>query len=347
MRQNGYLRLFLLVILVQTVSALPGFSQAAQGRTPAPKTPAEFTAYTAAYNEKDPAKKAELAEKFITEFKDSELLSGAYSMVISGSMNSKNWAKAMESADKVSALSGVDDKTKKFAYENALMAANNENNIDKVLSYGDKVLAMDPNNLNTLVTVSTAIPIKYPTNKDQLNIAADMAAKALAGLQPVLAQASGEQKKQIALIDGTLHDVLGVVAYNNQDYMKSMQNYQTAIQDNMKDDNAHFYLAYNYLALMAQASKAYQAAFKAETDAIAAKADQPTVDDLKARTAGTIEELKKQQEKAIDELAIAAAIGGPYAQEARTELQKQWMNKNSNTDGMDQFVADKKGQLRQ
>jgi hypothetical protein len=150
MRQNGYLRLFLLVILVLTVSALPGFSQAAQGRTPAPKTPAEFTAYTAAYNEKDPAKKAELAEKFITEFKDSELLSGAYSMVISGSMNSKNWAKAMESADKVSALSGVDDKTKKFAYENALMAANNENNIDKVLSYGDKVLAMDPNNLNTL-----------------------------------------------------------------------------------------------------------------------------------------------------------------------------------------------------
>jgi hypothetical protein len=275
MTQTGYLRSFLLVILVLAVSAVSGFGQAAQGRTPAPKTPAEFNAYTAAYNEKDPAKKAELAEKFIGDFKDSELLSGAYSMVISGSMNSKNWAKAMESADKVSVLPGVDDKTKKFAYENALMAANNDNNIDKVLSYGDKVLAMDPNNLNTLVTVSTAIPIKYPTNKDQLKIAADMATKALAGLQPVLAQASGEQKKAIATIDGTLHDVLGVVAYNNQDYMKSMEYYQTAIKDNMKDDNAHFYLAYNYLALMAQASKAYQAAFKAETDAIAAKADQP------------------------------------------------------------------------
>jgi hypothetical protein len=347
MRRTGYLGLFLLVTIILAVSALPCFSQAAQGRTPAPKTPAEFTAYTAAYNEKDPAKKADLAEKFIVDFKDSELISGAYSMVISGSMNSKNWAKAMESADKVTALAGVDEKTKTFAYENALMAANNENNIDKVLSYGDKVLAIDPNNLKGLVTVSTAIPIKYPTNKDQLNIAADMATRALAGLQPILAQATGEQKKEIAAIDGTLHDVLGVIAYNNQDYMKSMESYQTAIKDNMKDDNAHYYLAYNYLALMAQAGKAYQAAFKAETDAIAAKADQPTVDDLKAQTATTIAELRKQQDKALDELAITVAISGPYVEQARTELQKQWTNKNNNTNGLDQFVADKKAQLGQ
>ena len=68
-------------------------------------------------------------------------------------------------------------------------------------------------------------------------------------------------------IDGTLHGTLGLIAYNKQDYMKSIQEYEAAIKDNMKDDASHFYLAYDYLALMAQASKAYQTAFKAETDA--------------------------------------------------------------------------------
>ena len=114
----------------------------------------------------------------------------------------------------------------------------------------------------------------------------------------------------------------------------------------MKDDASHFYLAYDYLALMAQASKAYQAAFKAETDGIAAKADQPTIDDLKAHTASSIDELKKHQEKAIEELAFATAIGGPVAQQAKAELTKQWMNKNNDTNGLDQFIADKKGQLQ-
>jgi hypothetical protein len=129
--------------------------------------------------------------------------------------------------------------------------------------------------------------------------------------------------------------------------MKSIQEYEQAIKDNMKDDASHFYMAYDYLALMAQASKAYQTAFKAETDAIAAKADQPTIDDLKAHTTGTIDELKKHQDKAIEELAFATAIGGPVATQAKAALTTQWMNKNNDTNGMDQFIAEKKEKLGQ
>jgi hypothetical protein len=345
MKRTGYLGLPLLLILVLAVSALPGYSQAAQAKQPQIKTQAEFTAYTALYNEKDPAKKAELGEKFLTDFKESEMIPNAYRMTLGGYAATNNWAKVMDAADRAAAWSGADNTLKEIAYTNAMIAAQNTNNADKILSYGEKVLALNPTSLQALLLVSGAIPVKYPNDKAQLDKAAELATKALAGIQPMLAKASDADKKQLVPIDGTLHGTLGLVAFNNKDYAKSIQEYQLAIKDNMKDDAAHFYLAYDYLGLMANASKDYQAAFKAESDAIAAKADQPTIDDLKARTAGTIEELKKQQDKAIDELAIAAAIGGPVAAQAKTELTKQWMNKNNNTDGMEQFINDKKGQL--
>jgi hypothetical protein len=344
MRRTGYLGLPLLLILVLAVSVLPGYSQAAQARQPQAKTQPEYNAYLALFNEKDPAKKAELGEKFITDFKESDFIPNAYRMILGGYAGSNNWAKVMDAADRAATSSVADNTLKEIAYTNAMIAAQNQNSADKILSYGDKVLALNPNSLQALLLVSGAIPVKYPNDKAQLEKAADLASKALAGIQPMLAKASADEKKQLVPIDGTLHGTLGLVAYN-KDYSKSIQEYQAAIKDNMKDDAAHFYLAYNYLALMANASKDYQAAFKAESDAIAAKADQPTIDDLKARTVATIDELKKQQDKAIDELAIAAAIAGPVAAQAKTELTKQWMNKNNSTDGMEQAINDKKGQL--
>ncbi len=345
MRRTGYLGLSLLLILV-LVSALPGSGLAAQARQPQAKTQPEYNAYLALFNEKDPAKKAELGEKFTADFKESDFVPNAYKMIVGGYAATSNWAKVMDAADRAAALPGADNGLKEYAYTNAMIAAQNQNNVDKLLSYGDKVLAVNPNSLQALLLVSGAIPVKYSTDKAQLDKAADMATKALAGIKPLLDKATADEKKQLVPIDGTLHGTLGLIAYNKQDYMKSIQEYEAAIKDNMKDDASHFYLAYDYLALMAQASKAYQAAFKAETDGIAAKADQPTIDDLKAHTASSIDELKKHQEKAIEELAFATAIGGPVATQAKAELTKQWMNKNNDTNGMDQFIADKKGQLQ-
>jgi tetratricopeptide (TPR) repeat protein len=337
----------MLLILVLAVSALPGYGQAAQAKQPQIKTQAEFTAYTALYNEKDPAKKADLGEKFLTDFKESEMIPNAYRMILGGYAATNNWAKVLDAADRAAAWSGADDTLKEVAYTNAMIAAQNQNNADKILSYGDKVLALNPNSLQALLLVSGAIPVKYPNDKAQLDKAADLATKALAGIQPMMAKATAADKAQLVPIDGTLHGTLGLVAFNKQDYAKSIQEYEKAIKDNPKDDAAHFYLGFNYLALMAKASKDYQTAFKAESDAIAAKADQPTIDDLKAKTADTISELKKQQDKAIDELAIAVAIGGPVAQQAKTALTTQWMNKNNSDQGMDQFIASKRAELGQ
>ncbi|HYR44988.1 MAG TPA: hypothetical protein VER98_18300, partial [Terriglobia bacterium] len=99
--------------------------------------------------------------------------------------------------------------------------------------------------------------------------------------------------------------------------------------------------------LTAQASRQYQDALKAENDAKAAKADQPTIDDLAAKRQGLENEVREKRDRAIDEYAMAVAIGGTSAQNARGALEKLWQNKNDNLNGMDEFIAQKKQQLGQ
>jgi len=342
MKRTSYLGMTLFLIVILVVPALPGLSQAKQ---PQAKTQPEYNAYLALYNEKDPAKKADMGEKFINDFKESDFVPNAYKMIIQAYSAQKNWAKVLDAADRAADFKGADNSLKGFAYANAMIAAQNQNDIDKVLAYGDKVLAIDPNDLNTLITLSAAIPLKYPSNNEQLDKAAGMATKALAGLQPMLNQANAQQKPQLVQIDGSLHATLGLIAYDKKDYTKSIQEYQSAIKDNMKDDASHYYLAYDYMALAAQASKEYTKAIDDEKAAIAAKADQPTMDDLKAKTAGHADDVKKYRDMAIDELALAVAVNGPVASQAKTALTKQWTDKNDNTNGLDEYIAQKKSQI--
>src|SRR2546428_557176 len=158
----------------------------------------------------------------------------------------------------------------------------------------------------------------------------------------LISQAPAAQKPQFVQIESQLHATLGLIAYNRPDYAKSIEEYTAAVKDNPKDDVAHFYLGLDYQALAAQASKDYQTAIKAENDAKAAKADQPTIDELAARRGGLEDDIRKARDKAIDEFAIAAGLGGPVSVQAKEALAKLWTAKNDNTNGMEEFIAQKK-----
>src|SRR5436190_10349898 len=54
------------------------------------------------------------------------------------------------------------EQTKKFVIANGLTAASQLGDMDKILESGDKVLALDPNDINALVIVSNTLPEKYP-----------------------------------------------------------------------------------------------------------------------------------------------------------------------------------------
>lgn len=346
MRQPAYLGMSLSLIVMAASAALPGFSQAAQAKAPVLRTQPEYNAYTACYSEKDPAKKGDFCEKFIADFKDSDFITNGYTLTLQSYTAQKNWAKLMDAADRAVALPAATPQLKAFAYASGMTAAQNTANVDKVLSYGDKVLSIEPNDVNTLMIVSSTIPQKYPADKAQLDKAAEMAAKGLTGIQALMSKASAQEKPQLTQAEGVLHGTLAFVAYNEKDYKKSIAEYQSAIKDNVKDDNAHFFLAYDYINLMSQSSKDYQAALKAENDAKAAKADQPTIDDLAAKRANFEDEIRKYRDMVIDELALATAISGPYAAQAKDQLTKQWMAKNNDSaGGLDEFIAQKKTQI--
>jgi hypothetical protein len=347
MKRTGYLGISLFLMLALVITALPGFGQEKQ---PQAKTRPEYDAYLALFNEKDPAKKAPLGEKFITDFKESDFIPNAYTMIIGAYTASKNWAKVMENADKAVALPGADNKLKAYANANAMIAAQNTNNLDKVIQYGEKVLAIDPNELNTMITLSAVIPAKLPADeagkKAALDKAHDLATKALAGIQGMVTKASATDKPQLEQIEGNLHATLGLVAYTRPDYAKSIQEYELALQKTPKDEVAHFYLGLDYQALAAKASRDYQAAVTAENKAKAERADQPQIDELAATRSGLEEEVKKARDKAIDEFAIAVAIGGQVAPQAKDALTRLWTAKNDNTNGLEEFIAQKKTQLQ-
>src|SRR5213080_940676 len=167
MKRTGYqgLSVSIVLVLALVAAALPGFGQAAQAKQPQAKTQAEYNAYTALYNEKNPQKKAELGEKFLTDFKETDFVSNTYTMIIGAYTGAQNWQKVIDAAERAVAFPGADNRLKAFAYANAMVASQNLNQIDKVISYGDKVLAIDPNDLNTMITLSAAIPAKLPADE--------------------------------------------------------------------------------------------------------------------------------------------------------------------------------------
>src|SRR5215470_3298044 len=201
MKRTGYLGASLFLLLGLVVSALPAFGQDKQ---PQLKTRPEYDAYVAVFNEKDPVKKAALGEKFIADFKESEGIPNAYTMTIGAYTAAKNWAKVTETAEKAATLPNADNKLKGYAYASAMIAAQNLNNVDNVISYGEKVLAIDPTDLNAMITVSAVIPAKLPANeagkKAALDKASDLATKALAGIQGMIGKADAQSKPQLEQI---------------------------------------------------------------------------------------------------------------------------------------------------
>jgi tetratricopeptide (TPR) repeat protein len=343
MKRTGSLGLSLFLLIALAASTLPSF---AQERTPQAKTRPEYDAYMAFFQEKDPAKKAGLGEKFIADFKDSDFIRDSYLGILNAYAAAKNFPKVIETAEKAIALPNADNTLKARAYFQAMVASQNQNNADKIIEYGRKLLAIQPDDLNAMVVLSAVIPTKLPADdagkKAALDEAEGYADKALAGIQGMLAKADAATKAQLEQIQGNLLATKGLIAYNRQDYNKSIEEYEKALAKTPKDDVARFYLALDFQALQVAASREYQVALKAENDAKAARADQPTIDELAAKRAGLEDDIRKWGDKAMEQFAIAAGLGGPVAAQAKDALTKLWTAKNDNTNGLEEFIASKK-----
>ena len=355
MRRTTYLGLSLLLTVAL---AVPAFSQApAAAPGPQPKTPAEYNAYKAFYDEQNPQKKAELGEKFLTDFKDTDFIGQSYTMLVGAYSRAQNWAKVMEAADRAVAFPKADLRLKTFAMENAMVAAQQSNNFEKIVEYGDKLLAMDPNNLNAMITLSNMLPERLPMDdagkKAALDKALGLATKAMGGVQQIFTQPKPAQiteaqwTQEKANLEGNLMATMGFIALNNRDYPKATEHYETALKSIPKDGVAHFRLGLAYQFLTSDASRLLVDSIKAENEAKAARAEQFQIDELVAKRQGVETQLNDRRDKAIDQLATAVAIGGVVTQPAREALTKLYQSKtpDGSTSGLDELIAQKKTQL--
>ena len=148
MRRTGHLGLSLLLILVLAFRRCQASVRRPRPRQPQAKTQPEYNAYIAAISTKRiRRKKRSWAKSSLPISRNPISFPTRTRWSSADTPQRSNWAKVMDAADRAAALPGADNKLKEYAYTNAMIAAQNQNNVDKLLSYGDKVLAVNPNSL--------------------------------------------------------------------------------------------------------------------------------------------------------------------------------------------------------
>jgi tetratricopeptide (TPR) repeat protein len=332
--------------------AIPAFAQQPQF-----KTPGEYTDYNAFYQEQNPARKAELVEKFLSTHKDSEFRTLAYGTLAGAYENSQNWAKVLEAAGRFEQeIPNAPLQTKGTVYLRALNAAQNADNFQKLVEYGDKILAIDPGNLNAQLVLSSMLPERLPQDEAGKNAALakafDLGMKARNQVEVMFKQpkpADFTQEvwdQQKRLLEGQVHANLGIVHLHKLEYDQSVLMYEHVVQLNPKDGLSQYRLGLGYAGQAAAAARKLQDAVTKENEAKAARGDQALVDELVATREAIQQDTVQKQDKAIDSFAKSVAIGGGAATPAREQLERLYRVKNNDSlDGMDALINSKKSAL--
>jgi tetratricopeptide (TPR) repeat protein len=348
MKKVAYLGLLMVLTFAL---ASPAFSQ---GQF---KSTEESTAYYGFFNEQNPARKAELVEKFLTDYKDSELRSDALLTLGAAYQNTQNWAKVIEVAARFDQeFPMAEARRKATMYDRAMTAAQMANNFPRIVEYGDKLLAVDQENLNAQITLSSMIPEQLPqaepAKKAALDKAFELGNKAhnqveamFKGPKPAeFTDAQWAQQKTI--LEAQVHATLGTIHLVRAEYDDSVFMYEYVVELTPKDGISQFRLGLGYSGQATEASKRLSDAITAENAAKARRADQIEIDELVAVRQGVQDDAVQKRDKAIETLARAVAIGGVIAQPARTELERLYKIKNNDSlTGLDALITAKKAEL--
>lgn len=268
----------------QPTQSQPAPSQPAQGQAtqqPAPgaaaqpagkpqpqaKSQEEFQAYQAAGSKTDPTEAEAAATDFATKYPQSEL--------------------------------------KVFLFRRLMYIYQSANNADKTLDIAKKILAMDPNNPEALVTSAMVLSERTretDLDKDErLKEAKGYAQKALTTIDTDLFVPAGSDPAQVEQVKNVLKSMadlaIGTADYINKDYAAATPTLQKATELNPKDPVAWLRLSVvldnqkKYPEAMAAISKALEVAPPNSPEANMAKSEQ---DRLQKLSAGTTPAAPKQ-----------------------------------------------------
>ena len=88
-----------------------------------------------------------------------------YGLMRNSLTTAKNWKGVMDLAIRYEKeIPDATKESKVYSLSQGMSAAAQAGDVAKVMEFGDKVLALDPENINALLIVSTTIPLNLPTD---------------------------------------------------------------------------------------------------------------------------------------------------------------------------------------
>jgi tetratricopeptide (TPR) repeat protein len=200
------------------------------------------------------------------------------------------------------------DETQKamlYYYQNLMNSYQQLNDAPKTIEFAEKALDQDPENLLTLLTLSSVLaerpPAEEKAKEEAMKRAEETGKKALTKVvqliqSPMAAQMPADQK---ASLESTAHQTLGLVYINQKKFGDAQKEYTAAVTAKKDDPVSYFRLGLAY-----------------------AQDKPPKVDE------------------ALEALAKAAYLKGVTEAQALDVLKQLYQAKKKSLDGLDQFIKD-------
>lgn len=278
--------------------------------------------------------------------KDSKYRNDAFTVMRTSLITAKNWKGVMDLANRYE--KEVPDATKEskiYSMSQGMSAAGQAGDVAKLIEFGDRVIALDPENVNALLIVSTTISLNPPSDAAAMDKALakalDYAKKLVSMARPT--QIAENTWRTAAL--GPAHGVIGFVYLQKAQYEEAEAEFDQTVKINPKDQLAwyRYGLAATKITIAAQGliAPAYDEVNKnttlgPERDAAVAKRDAVEKD------------FEEKRDKAIEILISAVALpDANITKAARVTLESLYNPKHNNTNaGLDELIEKRKAELK-
>ena len=201
----------------------------------------------------------------------------------------------------------VHEETQFFFLQRIMAAYQNANDVDKLMEYARRVLALDPRNLNSLLVISTVMAESPPADEsdteEHFEDAGSYARDALDVLEDFLGSPAGAQlgDAQKANLLSTAHSTLGKIHFQMEEFGDAQREFRSAVEA-VPDPVAYFSLGLAY------------------------------VED-------------EEIEDAMAAFARSVFLGGSTEAQAREMLERLYEFENDSLDGLDAYVQSEGGSI--
>ncbi|PYS53924.1 MAG: hypothetical protein DMG13_10410 [Acidobacteria bacterium] len=213
----------------------------------------------------------------------------------------KNAVKLDKNSPEFKTFAEETEKAMLYYYQSIMTSYQQLNDAAKTIEYGEKALGQDPDDLLTLLTLSSVLAERPPSDEkqkeEQMKRVLELAKKADAKVtqivsSPAGAQMSGEQKAGLVL---TVHQTLGLANLHLKKYGEAEKEYLAAIAAKKDDSVSYFRLGIAYVQ-------------------------------------------DKKLDQALDALAKSVFLKGVAEAQARDILKQVYEAKNKSSEGLEDFI---------